>query len=305
MGTPEFARVILAALHATNDYDIVAVVAQPDKAVGRSGKLTPPPVAEFAQTHALTLLQPAKIRVPQVLAEIQDFKPDVIVVAAYGKILPDEVLKAARVDIINVHASLLPKYRGASPISEAIINGDNETGVAIMRVVEALDAGPIYAEARIPISDDDDTATLTTKLSKLGAETLCKILPLILSGKISPQEQNHAQATHVGKLTKELSPIDWTTPARNIFNKVRALVPWPVAETTLDAQRIQIYKCRDIAGSTRGRAGEVLHLGQEGWTIATGSGQLLVTEVQVPGKKRMRAFDAANGLRLKTGMILR
>lgn len=305
MGTPEFARVILEALFRTKTYDIVGVVAQPDKPVGRGGKLTTPPVAEFAKAQGLHVLQPQKIRDPQVLTEIQNLAADFIIVAAYGKILPASLLTLAKIDCVNVHASLLPKYRGAAPIAAAILNGDAETGVAIMRVVEALDAGGVYADAKIAITDDDDTATLTTKLAKLGATLLLDTLPLIRNQNIKATEQDETLATHAPKLTKESSRIDWNTSARAIFNKVRALVPWPVAETTLADQRIQLYKCRVISGSTRSTPGEILHLGQEGWTVATKDGQLLIIEVQVPGKKRMRAFDVANGLRLKTGMILR
>ena len=304
MGTPNFARIILEKIHDSGFYDIVAVYAQPDKPVGRGGKLSSPPVAVFAKSHNLTLKQPIKIREPQVLGELKAFEADIIVVAAYGKILPREALTAARVDCLNVHASLLPKYRGAAPINHAILNDEKQTGVAIMRVVEALDAGPVYAERALLIGEDEDASTLTEKLAHLGVGLLLETLPAILNGEKNPCEQNSVLATYASKLDKTLSPINWNRPAREIFNQIRALVPWPVAETALNGKRIKVYRSRPLTEFAHGRPGEIVHIGKLGWTVAAKDHNILITDVQLEGKKRMSASDLANGLRLSVGAVL-
>lgn len=304
MGTPEFARVILEFLVRTQDYDLVGVYAQPDKPAGRGNKMTPPPVAVFAKDNGLPLFQPDKIRDPEALAHLQALRADFIVVAAYGKILPDAVLRAARIECLNVHASLLPKYRGAAPINYALMRGEPQTGVAIMRVVSGLDAGPVFLERTLAITDDDDAITLTDKLAHLGAQAIHETMREILSGDASSREQEHAAVTYAPKLDKSLSPIDWNLPARDVFNRVRALVPWPVAQTDCQGKRVKIFKTRELHEASRARPGTVVHIGKEGWTVATKDRNLLVTEVQCEDKKRMPAFDAANGMRLAVGVIL-
>lgn len=304
MGTPDFARIILEGLCDSGTYDIVAVYAQPDKPVGRGGKLSSPPVAAFAKVRDLPLKQPAKIREPHVLDELKAFGADMIVVAAYGKILPREALAAARVDCLNVHASLLPKYRGAAPINHAILNDEKQTGATIMRMVEELDAGPVYAECALPIGEDDNAATLTEKLAHLGAKLLLETLPAVLNGEKKPREQDPTLATYAAKLDKTLSPIDWNRPAREIFNHIRALVPWPVAETALNGKRIKVYQSHPLVEAARGRPGEIVHIGKLGWTVATKDHNILITDVQLEGKKRMSASDLANGLRLSVGAVL-
>ena len=304
MGTPDFARIILEKLCDSGFYDILAVYAQPDKPVGRGGKLSSPPVATFAKDLGLMLKQPAKIREPRVLDELKALGADVIVVAAYGKILPREALAAARVDCLNVHASLLPKYRGAAPINHAILNDEKQTGVAIMRMVEALDAGPVYSELTLPISEDDDAVTLTEKLAHLGGKLLLETLPAVINGEKEPREQDSILATYASKLDKTLSPIDWNRPAREIFNRIRALVPWPVAETTLNGKRIKVYRSRPLIEAVHGRPGEIVHISKLGWTVAAKDHNILISDVQLEGKKRMSAFDLANGLRLSVGAIL-
>ena len=305
MGTPEFARVILEHLHKTNAYDIVAVYAQPDKPSGRGNKLSSPPVASFAKEKHLNLRQPPKIRDPLVLQELRDTQADFIIVAAYGKILPDEVMKSSKIEFLNVHASLLPKYRGAAPINQALLNNEKATGIAIMRVVTELDAGPVFLTQSLPIGESEDAATLTTKLAHLGANALIEAMHKILTEKLTPSEQDHSLSTYAPKLDKNLSPIDWNRESRAIFNQVRALIPWPIAETSLNGERIKIFGCKLLAENSRETPGTVAHISKEGWTIATKDHNILVTEVQVPGKKRMNAFDAANGLRLKVGTVLR
>lgn len=301
MGTPEFARVILEALWEAG-YPIVGVAAQPDKPAGRGQKLLSPPVARFAAQKQLLLMQPPKIRDDAVLSQIQNLAPDYIIVAAYGKILPQKLLNIPTRDCLNVHASLLPKYRGAAPINHALLANEHETGVCIMRVVEELDAGPVYLAQSLSIHDDDDAETLTGKLAQLGANALLSVLEH--TGESLPLPQDERFVTHVPKLSRELSPISWQNSARVIFNQVRALVPWPVAETQLLGKRLRIFKAQCLAEQGSGVPGEVLHMGEAGWTVATGQGNVLIQEVQLEGKKRMRAFDLANGLRIQCGVKL-
>lgn len=305
MGTPEFARVILEHLIRTDAYEIAGVYAQPDKPSGRGNKLTPPPVALYAKEKNLPLFQPPKIRDETVLSELKSARADFIVVAAYGKILPDAALKAARIECLNVHASLLPKYRGAAPINYAILNDEKETGVAIMRMVVELDAGPVFTERPVTITDEDDAITITMKLASLGAAAVDETMRKIGSEGLAPKEQDHLISTYAPKLGKELSPIDWTRNARAIFNQVRALLPWPVTETTFEGERIKVFASRALPEPARAAPGTVVHVGKEGWTVAAKDHNILLTEVQVPGKKRMRAFDAANGLHLKPGAVLK
>lgn len=300
MGTPGFARVILESLWAAG-YPIVGVVAQPDRPVGRGQKMTSPPVAEFARQKKITLLQPEKIRDTHVLDQIAALAPDYIVVAAYGKILPARFLQIAKKECLNVHASLLPRYRGAAPINHALLDDQRETGVSIMRVVQELDAGPVFFEKKLPITDDDNAEILTEKMAQAGAQALLEVLQRMEDKTVRPVPQNNSQATFTHKLSRELAPVSWQNPARKLFNQVRALVPWPVAETSVAGKRLRLYKTRCLAEQGSGQPGQILHISEQGLTVATGQGNLLVQEVQLEGKKRMRAFDLANGLRLKTG----
>jgi methionyl-tRNA formyltransferase len=304
MGTPEFARIILEHLTNSGSYDIVGVYAQPDKPAGRGNKLSAPPVAVFAKEKGFPLFQPPKIRDPEVLRELKSANADFIVVAAYGKILPDEVMKSAVRECLNVHASLLPKYRGAAPINYAVLNGEKEIGIAIMRVVPELDAGPVFLERAIPISDEDDAAGLTIKLAHLGAKAIDETMRSVLNEGPAPIEQDQTFVSYAPKLDKALAPVEWDREARAIFNHIRALVPWPVAETSLRGERVKIFAAKPLTEIARAAPGTVVHIGKEGWTVATKDHNILITEVQVPGKKRMRAFDAANGLRLEVGTVL-
>lgn len=303
MGTPEFAKVILQTL-VEADFPILAVFAQPDKPAGRGKKLLAPPVAEYAKEKKLPLYQPSTLKDESVREQISSLNADYIIVAAYGKILPQIVLNAPKKDCLNVHASLLPKYRGASPIHAAILHGEQKTGASIMRVVKELDAGPVYMKKELDILSEDTTETLTKKLAELGGEALIEAIQKIENENLKPVEQNHEQASYAPKLDKSLTKIDWTKSNLEIFNQIRAFLPWPVAETELAGKRLRIFKASLLSGQTQAEPGTILHTSQAGWTLATGSGQLLVEEVQLEGKKRMRAFDVANGLRLSVGMIL-
>lgn len=302
MGTPEFACVILQRLYESS-HQVVGVFAQPDKPVGRGQKMQSPPVALFAKEKKLPLFQPLRIRDAKVLQNIKDLVPDFIVVAAYGKILPAELLEIPKFECLNVHASLLPQYRGAAPIHYALWHDEKETGVTIMRVVEKLDAGPIFLEKKIKITDADTALTLTGKLADLGAWALIETLDSYQTDW-QPKQQDESQATCAPKLKKEMALIDWTKSARRIFNQIRALQPWPIAETTLARKRLRIFAANVLNEKTAGRPGEIVHLSGQGWTVVTGDGVLLVKEVQLDGKKKMLAFEAANGMRLRVGNIL-
>lgn len=302
MGTPEIARVILEKLHSV--CDIVAVFAQPDRPAGRGHKLQSPPVALYAKEHHLPLHQPEKLKTPEMMALFQALSPDYIVVAAYGRILPEYILTAAKRECLNVHASLLPKYRGAAPINYSLLNGDTMTGVSIMRVVKELDAGAVFLTKEIAVTPEDDAITLTDKMAHVGADAVVEAIAGIEAGNLNAVEQEHSQMTYAHKLSRELAVIDFSKSARDIVNQVRALVPWPVASATLDQQALKVYGARQLTTKSKGEPGEIVHLSREGWTVVTGDGDLLIHDVQLHGKRRMPAFDLANGLRLKVGVKL-
>ena len=297
MGTPEIAKTILAHLHA-QDFPIVAVFAQPDRPKGRGKKMQSPPVAEFAKEHNLPLFQPETTKDDSILQKIEELAPDYIVVAAYGQILPKRLLAAPKKECLNVHASLLPKYRGAAPINYCLLNGDDQTGVSIMRVVPKLDAGPVFLAESFAITDDMDAVTLTNKMAEVGAQALVKTLLGLEAGELTAVEQDESQVTYAHKLSREMSAIDWNKSARDIFNQVRALVPWPVAFATLEGEPLKVHKASVLNESPKGNPGEVVHISQKGWTVVCAEGALLLQDVQVQGKKRMSAFDVANGMRL-------
>ena len=300
MGTPEFARVILEQLHNAQ-FNIMAVFAQPDKPAGRGKKMQSPAVAVYAHDNNLKLYQPVRLKTPEMTGIITELKPDYIIVAAYGKILSQAVLNAARIDCLNVHASLLPLYRGAAPINHALLDGQTETGISIMRVVDKLDAGAVFSRHAIKITAEDDAITLTDKLSRIGARALIETLDKIHGAGLQPIEQAHARATYAPKLNRDLSPVSWSNTAGTIFNQVRALLPWPVATASLKGAVLKVYKTEVLTTTSAGEPGTLVHLGRTGWTIKTGSTDLLIKEVQLEGKKRMGSFDLANGLRLKAG----
>jgi len=303
MGTPEFARIILERLHKEG-YPIIAVLAQPDKPAGRGKKLHSSPVALYAREQGLALYQPFKVRDLEVVDEIVRLSPDYIVVAAYGKILPVDILDASKKETLNVHASLLPEYRGAAPINYALLKGKDKTGISIIRLIKEMDAGPVFLTKEINIDKDDDAITLTDKLARLGAETIVEALKKIHAQELKPTEQDADKATFSPKLTRELSPIDWKRSALEITNQIRALLPWPVACTTIDGKVLKIYTASVLEQKSQASPGTLTHIAASGWTVATGSTDMLIKEVQLEGKKRMNAFDLANGLRLQPGKVL-
>ncbi len=300
LGTPEFALTSLKLLFEAG-FPIVGVVAQPDKPSGRGQKMHAPPVAEFAKANNLKLFQPPKIRDDVVLAELESLKPDFVIVAAYGKILPERLLKIAKIECLNVHGSLLPDYRGAAPINQALLDDKKITGVSIMRVVKELDAGDVFLTKEVPISDTDDAVSLTNSLADIGAHALIETMNKITQGELKAKPQDAARASYAHKLTKEMAALDFNKPARAIFNQVRALVPWPVAQTKLEGKTLKIYRTEILNTKSGKTPGQVTHIAQAGITVATADFDLLIKEAQLEGKKRMNAFDLANGCRLRVG----
>jgi methionyl-tRNA formyltransferase len=297
MGTPAFAVPTLRALIDAG-YPISAVLTQPDRPVGRGQKLAMPPVKALAVEHGIPVHQPQRLRGDaEMIQTLRDLAPDLIIVVAFGQILPREVLDIPRHGAINVHASLLPRFRGAAPIQWALLNGDAETGVDTMLMEEGLDTGPILLEAKTPISEDETSETLTQRLSELGANLLLETLPLWVEGRIQPQPQGEG-AIYAPMIKKEMGVLDWSQDARTLHNRVRALQPWPGTSTTLGGQLLKIGSTRLIHESApEAEPGTIVALTPDGWKVATGEGLLLVTVVQLPGKKPQPAAEVARGWR--------
>ena len=300
LGTPEFAVPSLVAL--LGETDVLAVITQPDRPKGRGRQVAPPPVAGVAQAQHLRLLQPVRLRSPELIETLRAIAPDVHVTVAYGRIIPREVLDLPPLGSINVHPSLLPKYRGASPISAAILNGETETGVTIMYQSMELDAGDIILQRRAPIAPDDTTRTLEARLARLGAEVLLEALRLIASGSAPRTPQDHSAATYAGKLEKEHGRVDWTKPPRDVVNLVRAMDPWPSAYTTHRRGLLKVWRATSAEGSVGGEPGTVVGVGGgSGIIVACGGGAVRLLEVQPEDRRRMSADDYARGARVTVG----
>lgn len=300
MGTPDFAVPCLEKI-LTGGYEVVGVVTQPDRTKGRKQVPTPPPVKVAAEKHGLLVLQPEKLRDPDAIRQVIELEPDLIVTAAYGQILPREVLDAPLHGCINVHASLLPKYRGGAPIHKAIIEGEKESGVTIMYMVPKLDAGDMLTRTVIPIDEWDTVGTLHDKLSAAGAQLLGETIPLLLQGKITPQPQDEAVATYAPNLTREDERIDWGRPAIQIYNQIRGLNPWPVAHTYWQGEVLKVWRAEPpttIAISAVGSTslpGTVLAVSEQGIEVAAGEGTVLLTEIQPAGKRQMSVAEFLRG----------
>ena len=287
MGTPDFAAVSLKRL-VEDDHEICGVFTQPDKPRNRN-KVTFSPVKEYALSQGLTVYQPTKLRDGMALELVKSLAPELIVVVAYGRILPKDILDVPPLGCVNVHASLLPKYRGSAPINWAMLNGDAETGVSIMYMAEELDAGDVILTAKTPIDPEEDLPSLWDRLAKAGAEALAEALPLLAAGTAPRTPQDNTQATFAPMLSRELSPIDWTKPMAAIRNQVRGLIPWPCAPAELAGQRFKIYKTA-VGTATDKTPGTLLSAGKKGIKVACGDGQSLwITELQAEGGKRMSA----------------
>ncbi|MHB8416947.1 MAG: methionyl-tRNA formyltransferase [Myxococcales bacterium] len=301
MGTPEFAVPSAAAVAAT--CDLVAVVAQPDRPQGRGQHLAKPPVARWAMEHGIRLLQPEKIRPPEAQAALAALAPELIVVAAYGKILPRSLLELPRLGCVNVHASLLPRYRGAAPIQWAIARGERETGVTLMQMEEGLDSGPLLAQRRCAILPEDTGESLSARLALLGRQLLQEELPRLERGESRAVRQDDSQATLAPRLTREDARLDWRLPARELHDRVRAFQPWPGASCTLPGG-LQLKISATSPGDGSGTPGTLLAAGPAGLEVATGAGSLWLREVQPEGRRRMRAAEFLAGHPLAPGAVL-
>lgn len=303
MGTPDFAVPALKQLLNGPD-KIVAVVTQPDRPKGRGKKLTPPPVKLTAEQSGIPVLQPAKIRTEEFAETLKRYNPDLIVVAAYGRILPPSILELPRLGCINIHGSLLPRHRGAAPIQWAIIKGDRQAGVTIMQMDAGMDTGDILLPAAIPVAEDETAGTLFDKLAELGGATLLQALDLLRQGKLPPIKQDHSLATEAPPLTKEDGCLDWHRPAGELHCLVRGLDPWPGAYSFIDGQRFRFFAPEVVHKECRQPAGTLLLADHQGLLIATAQDCLLITEIQPEGKKRMKVEAYLCGHPLASGLQL-
>jgi methionyl-tRNA formyltransferase len=301
MGTAELSCASLVKM--AGKFSVAAVVTQPDKPKGRELKLTLSPVKNLAEKLNLPVLQPLKARDEKFISELRELKPDLIVVVAYGQILPQSILDLPKFGCLNVHTSLLPKYRGASPIQSAILNGETETGVTIMKMDAGLDTGEIISQARTPILPTDDSQILHDRLAQRGAELLVETIPDYVAGKITPQPQPIEGASYAAKIKKEDGKIDWNEPGEKVLNRLRAFTPWPGAFTFLQAepkpQLLKIWKAELVEKS--GGAGEVLSADKSGIVAGCGQNALRILELQREGGRRLTAEQFLTGFPLKPG----
>jgi methionyl-tRNA formyltransferase len=295
-GTPDFA---LASLRALVEADLlpVTVMTQPDRPAGRGKKLTASPVKQFAVEHDIPVWQPVTLKDPDAVDHLSSLEPDLMVVAAYGLILPQAVLDVPRRGCLNVHASLLPKWRGAAPVQRSILAGDNETGVCLMQMEAGLDTGPVFACATTPIGDDESAGALHDRLAAMGGELLVAKLPDILDGRIDPSPQDDDAATYAAKLNKQEARIDWLDTAADIALQVRAYNPVPGAWFEIGEERIKCWRAVAIE-HVEGPAGVVIQAGKDGIDVTCGSGALRLLEIQRPGRKRVSAAEFASQLDL-------
>jgi methionyl-tRNA formyltransferase len=292
----------LEKLARDKSFSVAAAVTQPDKPKGRDLKLQPSPVKMLAQKLQLPVLQPAKARDEQFISQLRELKPDLIVVVAYGQILPQSILDLPKFGCVNVHTSLLPKYRGAAPIQRAIASGETETGVTIMKMDAGLDTGPILSQARMPILPEDNSQTLHDKLAQLGAELLVKTISDFVAGKIQPQPQNNSKATYAAKIKKEDGKIDWNLSAQEILNRLRAFTPWPGVFTFWENHLLKIWKAEIVEQS--GETGKILAADKNGIVVACGKNVLRILELQREGGRRLTAQEFLAGHPLKSGQTL-
>ena len=288
MGTPDFAVASLKRL-VEDGHEICGVITQPDKPKNRGHKMQPTPVKEYALTQNLEVYQPLKAKDGEAMGIVESLNPELIVVAAYGKVLPEELLNYPKYGSINVHSSLLPVYRGAAPINWAILDGLEETGVTIMYMAKELDAGDIILQKTTAIGENEDSLALTTRLAELGAEALSEAVVALANGTATRTPQEHERHTYASMLSREMSPIDWNRSAREINCQVRGLIPWPCASTELAGTKFKVYQT-SVGGETGKTAGTILSAGKKGIEVACGDGRsLVITELQAEGGKRMAA----------------
>ena len=301
MGTPDFAAASLEAL-IDSRHEIQAVVTQPDKPKGRKGELTPSPVKVVAEEKGIKVYQPLKVRDEEFVETLRAYNPDVIVVVAFGQIIPLSILKMPKFGCVNIHGSLLPKYRGAAPIQWAVLDGEKETGITTILMDEGIDTGDILLKKTIKIEADETSGSLFDKLMALGAKTILETLDELEKGNLTPTKQGESPTAYAKMLTKTMGLIDFTRSAKELDCFVRGMDPWPSAYTLLAGKTLKLWKVRAVDGS--GKAGSVIEIGKESFTIAGGEGAIEVLEVQLEGKKRMSAGDFLKGSTLNIGQEL-
>ena len=301
MGTPDFAAASLEAL-IDSRHEIQAVVTQPDKPKGRKGELTPSPVKVIANREGIKVYQPLKVRDEEFVKTLRAYNPDVIVVVAFGQIIPLSILQMPKYGCVNIHGSLLPKYRGAAPIQWAVLDGEKETGITTILMDEGIDTGDILLKKTIKIDADETSGSLFDKLMALGAKTILETLDELEKGSLTPTKQGESHTAYAKMLTKAMGLIDFTRSAKELDCFVRGMNPWPSAYTLLSGKTLKLWKVRAVEGS--GKAGSVIDIGKESFTIACGEGAIEVLEVQLEGKKRMSAGDFLKGSTLNIGQEL-
>ena len=303
MGTPDFAVSSLEAIIGAG-HDLVGVVTQPDKVKGRGGKISFPAIKEAALAHNLTVYQPSRVRDSEFIEIIRDLDPEVIVVAAFGQLLPKELLDMPLYGCINVHASLLPKYRGAAPIQAAIINGEKESGITIMHMDVKLDTGDMILQESIPLAEDETEGSLHDKLASLGARLIVEALDKLKEGTAKRIPQDESQATYVKMLDKKMGYIDFAKPAIDIERMIRGLNPWPSAYTKLKGKTLKIWRAEVIEYNSNARPGELVELTKDYFVVMTGKDALIIKELQLEGKKRMPCDAFLRGYPIEKGTIL-
>lgn len=301
MGTPDFAAASLEALIASR-HEIQAVVTQPDKPKGRKGELTPSPVKVIAKREGIKVYQPLKVRDEEFVKTLRAYNPDVMVVVAFGQIIPLSILKMPKFGCVNIHGSLLPKYRGAAPIQWAVLDGEKETGITTILMDEGIDTGDILLKKTIKIDTEETSGSLFDKLMALGAETILETLDELEKGSLTPTKQGESPTAYAKMLTKAMGLIDFTRSAKELDCFVRGMDPWPSAYTLLAGKTLKLWKVRAVEGG--GKAGSVIDIDKESFTIACGEGAIEVLEVQLEGKKRMSAGDFLKGSTLNIGQEL-
>ena len=300
MGTPQIAAVTLEQLIQGPD-PVAGVVTQPDRPAGRGQKSIPSPVRRVAESHGIPVVAPEKIRAPEFLKTLMGWKPEIIVVVAYGRILPKTILDLAPYGCLNVHYSLLPKYRGAAPAAWTIINGESTAGVTTMKLVEKMDAGPIYLQEATEVASDETTGSLQAKLTPIGARLLRETLRRLQEGSLMPQEQDESAVTFAPILKKEDGLIQWDQPAMMIERRVRGFEPWPGAYSHIGEKLLKIHRVKVVAADTKGSPGEVMRADAGGLWVATSSGFLGLEEVQLENRKRLSGVEFLRGARIKPG----
>lgn len=304
MGTPQFAVPILGSLFRS-PYQVVAVYTQPDKPVGRRQRLTPSPVKELAREHKIPVIQPNTLKTAEVVEDLASLKPELIVVAAFGQLLPREVLSLPKFGCLNIHPSLLPQHRGPSPVATSLLCGDLLTGVTIILMDEGLDSGPILAQEKVGIAATDTTGSLTAKLAHVGAGLLMDTLPKWLKGEIEPGPQDESQATYSRLITSKDGEIDWHLPAVELWQRVRAFNPWPGCYTWWQGKRLKIHSAAPVSKLAKGEVGKVIALRQPPKVgVVTGDGILGLCQVQLEGRQEMSIADFVRGQRNFIGSIL-